>query len=206
MVAQQRHRFVVGGPQPLHEVDVGAFRDTEGGGDPGSGGLDPVAQDAGGGALTGRLQIVVQAAQFEGPLDLAVDDLGAHPAASHHQAFVDERLDGLADGGPGQAEPGRELDLVAEETAGGEAALFDGRLQLLRELVVERDRAAAVHTEFEGGGVGDGFGHGRSVALMSGPPVVRSSRRPVVLTIPLRRCDTTWDTRSRAGRRATWAG
>lgn len=82
------------------------------------------------------------------------------PHAAHHQALVDERLDGLADGRPGQPEPCGELQFVAEETARRQAPLLDRRLQLLGQLVVERDGTGAVHAQPEGGGVGGGFGHG----------------------------------------------
>ncbi|CAM5704681.1 hypothetical protein SALBM135S_07626 [Streptomyces alboniger] len=78
--------------------------------------------------------------------------------------------------------PGQ-LDLVAEEAARGEGAPLDRRLQLLGELEVERDGAAAVDAESQDhGGVlglpvlaalpvllalrcfGEWFGHGASVA------------------------------------------
>lgn len=81
-----------------------------------------------------------------------MQDLGADAPAAYQQALVDERLDGLADGGPGESEPARQLDLVAEKAARRESALLDGGLQLLRQLEVERDGAGAVHTELERGG------------------------------------------------------
>lgn len=90
-----------------------------------------------------------------------MQDLGADAPAAYQQAFVDERLDGLADGGPGESEPARQLDLVAEEAARRESALLDGRFQLLRQLEVERDRAGAVDTELERGGL-----RGRSARLL----------------------------------------
>ena len=108
-----------------------------------------LTQDLGGGALTGRLQVVVEAAQLQRALDLAVHDLGADAAAAYEQALVDEGLDGLADGGPGQAEPCGELDLVAQQAARGQRPVLDRGLQLLGQLEVERDRAAAVDAELE---------------------------------------------------------
>ncbi len=76
-------------------------------------------------------------------------DLGAHAPAPHEEALVDEGLDGLADGRPGQPEPRGQLDLVAEQAARGEAAVLDGGLQLLGELEVQRHRGATVHAEVE---------------------------------------------------------
>ena len=108
-----------------------------------------LTQHLGRGALPGRLQVVVEAAQLQRALDLAVHDLGADAAAAHEQALVDEGLDGLADGGPGQPEPSGELDLVAEQAARGQGAVLDRRLQLLGQLEVERDRTAAVDAELE---------------------------------------------------------
>jgi hypothetical protein len=110
---------------------------------------DGVDEHPGRGTLPGRLQVVVQTAELQGPLDLAVHDLGADTAAAHHQALVDEGLDGLADRGPGQPEPPGELDLVAEKAARGQGPVLDRGLQLLGQLEVQRDRTAAVDTELE---------------------------------------------------------
>ena len=149
-------------PQPLHPVHVAALGDTERRGDLGGGRDDGVDEDLGRGALAGRLQVVVEAAELQRALDLAVHDLGADAAAAHEQALVDERLDGLADGGPGQAEPAGELDLVAQQAAGSERSVLDRGLQLLGQLEVQRHRTAPVHTELEcHGRVHFWFRHGR---------------------------------------------
>ncbi len=107
-------------------------------------------------------------------------DLGADTPAPHEQALVDERLDGLADGGPGQAEPRGQLDLVAEQAAGGEGAVLDRRLELLRQLEVQRHGAAAIHAQVQRhGGIHFWFRHGPSVAPRAGDgklcgPIVRT--------------------------------
>ncbi|ARX87409.1 hypothetical protein SMD44_06890 [Streptomyces alboflavus] len=131
VVPEVRHRLAVGEAQALHQVDLAALGHPEGGGGLGGRGLDDVAQDPGLGPLPGRLQVVVEAAELQRALDLAVHDLGADAPAAHQEALVDEGLDGLADGGPGQAEAAREVDLVAEEAAGRQGAALDRRLQLL---------------------------------------------------------------------------
>src|SRR5690606_1111621 len=119
----------------------------------------------GGGALAGRLQVVVEAAEFQRTFDLAVHHLRADPAAADQQALVDERLDGLADGGPGQAEPRGELDLVAQQGAGGQSAVLDGGLQLLGQLEVQRHGGTAVDAQVQlYGRVHFWFRHGPSVA------------------------------------------
>lgn len=166
MVTQPGHRFVVGVPEPFDEPYVRPLGDPERGGDLGGGRFDRVAQHAGGGALAGRLQVVVEAAQLQRSSDLAVQDLGADAPAAYQQTLVDERLDGLADGRPGEPEPARQLDLVAEEAARREPALLDGGFELLRQLEVERDRAGAVDTEPERGGLRRGGLVGRSARLL----------------------------------------
>ena len=123
VVAQVRHRLAVRQPQPLDQraprlpsaTASAAATSAEAG-------STVLTQHPGGGALARRLQVVVEAAQLQGALDLAVHDLGADAAAAHQQALVDERLDGLADGGAGQAEPRGQLDLVAQQAAGGQLA------------------------------------------------------------------------------------
>lgn len=112
-----------------------------------------------------RLQVVVEAAEFQGALDLAVHDLGADASAPHEEPLVDEGLDGLADRGAGQPEPRGELDLVAEQASRGQDSVFDGGLELLRQLEVQRDRTGAVDAELERHGrIHNWFGHGSSVA------------------------------------------
>ncbi len=46
-------------------------------------------------------------------------DLGADAPAADQETLVDEGPEGLADGGPGEAEAGGEADLIAEEGARG---------------------------------------------------------------------------------------
>ncbi len=75
--------------------------------------------------------------------------LRAHPSPPDQQPLVDEGLDGLADGGAGQAEAHGEVDLVAQQVARGEDPVLDRRLQLLRELVVQRHRTAPVQGEVQ---------------------------------------------------------
>ncbi len=149
MVDEVRHRLTVREAQPLDAVHVAALGDAERGGDGGGGRQDGVDQDLGRGALAGRLQVVVEAAQLQWALDLAVHHLRADTAAAHEQPLVDEGLDGLADGRPRQTQPCGQLDLVAQQAARGEAAVLDGGLQLLGELEVQRHRGATVHTEVE---------------------------------------------------------
>src|SRR5690606_40726384 len=120
---------------------------AERGGDLGGGGDDGVDQDPGGRPLSGGLQVVVEAAQFQRAFDLAVHHLGADAAAPHQESLVDQGLDGLADGRPGQSEPGGELYLVAQEAAGGQCAVLDGRFELLGQLEVQRDGGTAVHAQ-----------------------------------------------------------
>lgn len=166
----------MGQTESLDPVDFAALRDGQGGGDLGGRGDGGVEQDAGGRALAGGLQVVVEAAQFQGPFDLAVHDLGAHAAAAYEQALVDQGLDGLADGRAGQAEAGRQLDLVAQQTARGQLAVLDRGLQLLGQLEVERDRTAAVDAELERHGRSlFWFRHGPSVAPVQDDGKLRSS-------------------------------
>ena len=110
---------------------------------------DGVDENPGGGALARGLQVVVQAAQLQGALDLAVHDLGADSPAAYQQALVHEGLDGLAHGGAGQAEPPGQLYLVAQQAAGGECSVLDRGFELLGQLEVERYRTAPVHAEFQ---------------------------------------------------------
>jgi hypothetical protein len=160
------HRFAVGEPQPLDAVHLGALGDLEGGGHLGGRGLQHVGEDLGGGTLPGGLEVVVEAAQLQRALDLAVHDLGADASPAHQQSLVDQGLDGLAHRGPGQAEACGEFYLVAQQTARRERPAFDRGLQLLGELEVEGHRTAAVDAEFERrGGVHFWFGHGPSVAV-----------------------------------------
>lgn len=105
-----------------------------------------------------------------------MDDLGAHAAAAYEQALVDQGLDGLADGRAGQAEACGQLDLVAQQAARGQLAVLDRGLQLLGQLEVERDRAAAVDAELERHGRSHfWFHHGPSVAPVPVDGKLRSS-------------------------------
>ena len=158
VVAELRHRLVAGEPQPLDVLDRTPLGQRQGGSDTGLGREGVVAQYPGGGPLAGGEQVVIQAAEFERALDLAVHHLGTDATAAHQQPLVHQQLDGLADGGAGEPQAPRELYLVAQQAAGDKPAALDGRLQLLGELEVERDRAGAVHTELQAEGeVGHGF-------------------------------------------------
>src|SRR5690606_12775533 len=86
--------------------------------------------------------------------DLAVHDLGADAAFADEQAFVHQILDRLADGGPGQAEPVGELDLVVQAAARGQVTLFDRLGDLLGDLEIERHRAGPVQGDVELGAHG----------------------------------------------------
>ncbi len=204
VVAQDGHGLAVGAAQPLQDRDLRALRDAECGGDVGGRGNLLVADDLRGRALPGRLQVVVEAAELQRALHLAVHHLGAHPAPPDQQPLVDERLDGLPDGGPGQAQPHRQVHLVAQEVARGQDPVLDRLLQLLGELVVERHGTAPVQGEGQrvqrGGGHGTcgaaGLRHGGLPAIgrMRGCQVLRGKPRlmpasagsgqRVVITLP----------------------
>ncbi len=75
--------------------------------------------------------------------------LRAHAPPADEEPLVHQGPQGLADRRPGQPEPPGEVHLVAEQAAGAERTPLDRRRELLGELVVERDGAAAVQREGE---------------------------------------------------------
>jgi hypothetical protein len=92
-------------------------------------------------------EIVVQAAELDGPADLRVHDLGAHAALAHQHPALDQVLDGPPHRGPGDTQPIGQLDLVLEAAAGGQLPLIDELLHARGDLVVERYRARAVQDD-----------------------------------------------------------
>ena len=95
----------------------------------------------------GTRQVVVEAGQLDLAVDPVVHDLGAHAALAHQQALADQFLDGAAHGGPGQAVPVGEQDLVVQARTGPHLAPLDRLLDLLGHLEVERDGAGPVEVQ-----------------------------------------------------------
>src|SRR6185503_15125741 len=71
-------------------------------------------------------------------------------AAPDQQPLVDHLLDGPAHGRPGQPEPLAHGHLVLERVARLEPTVHHGRAELFCELVVQRDRRAAVDPQVDG--------------------------------------------------------
>ena len=90
VVGQPGQRFPVAEPQPLQVDHLAALGELEGGGRLGTRRLGDAAQDAGGGAQPGRLQVVVETAQLQRTAQRRVQDLGADAPAADQQSGVDQ--------------------------------------------------------------------------------------------------------------------
>jgi hypothetical protein len=95
------------------------------------------------------LELVEQARQLEPPVNLSVRHGGADSPPADKEALVDHLLDRAPDRRPRKTQPLAHRQLVLEGVPGFQLTLADGAAELLRELVVERDRRTAVDPEVD---------------------------------------------------------
>ena len=103
-------------------------------------------------------QIVEEAGELHLAIDPALHHLGAHAAFAHQQPTGDQLLHGPPHRRPGHPEFSRQGDLVAQQVALTQGAVFDRRLQLLRDLVIQRDGTGPIEVQRQSG-------HGRSLVI-----------------------------------------
>ena len=147
VVRHLRDRLASGTPQPHQLEDRAALVDLELLGHCAVG-LDGFeGQHLRRGLATRTGQVVVERGELEGPPQLGLDDARTDAASAHDQALVDQVLHGPAHGRSREAHGRREVHLVLDQGADGDGARVDGVLEVLRDLEVERDRAAPVDGE-----------------------------------------------------------
>jgi hypothetical protein len=89
-------------------------------------------------------QVLVQAGELGAPVHHLLGDRGADAPPADQHALRHQLGDGAAHGGPGQAQPLGQRQLVLEGVTGAERPGVDRGGQLLGQLVVERHRARTV--------------------------------------------------------------
>ena len=155
VIKHERERLGLGVPQPLEDIHVGPLGDAQLGRQRVAGRADREAEHLRAGRPPGLGQVVVEAGQLHLAAYLGVHDLGAHPALADQQPAVDEVLDGLAHGLPGQAELVGQIDLVVQSGTRGQVTGLDELLEVLGDLEIEGDRAVPVDLEGKGSAAHD---------------------------------------------------
>src|SRR6266567_370487 len=146
-VVHERDRLPVGETDPFQADHQRAFGELKGLRDYLAGRAHLVAQHLGRRRLAGQGQVIVEAGQLDITVDLLPADHGPVTALAGDHAPIGQVPEGGPHGGTREAEFLGQLHLVVEACAHRQGAGPDSRLQVLSQLEVQRDRAAAVNAD-----------------------------------------------------------
>ena len=146
-VAHQCDRLAVGEPDPFETEHQRLLRDVQCASDCRGGVPDLVPEHPGRWPPAFGRQVVVQAGQLQIPGDGPLGDQRPRAAPAYHQALADEIAERGTRRRPGYPEPLGQVYLVLQPGAGRQRSRLDGRLELQRDLEVQRDWAGPVDAD-----------------------------------------------------------